>query len=151
VLMTAGGGYIKLEGGNIEIHAPGMVLFKATAKELAGPMSSNFVPPTFPSGDMPPNKLVIERLYHDKEALAGAPYEVTFSDGSKRKGTLDGAGRATLEDVPSGSAQVRFGAMPGQYERKDKTPMPDYKPKPSAGDIDALIDKYSPSTSEETT
>ncbi len=41
VLMTAGGAYIKMEGGNIEVHAPGMVLFKATAKELAGPQSSS--------------------------------------------------------------------------------------------------------------
>jgi type VI secretion system secreted protein VgrG len=39
VLLTAQGGYIKLEGGNIEVHAPGKVDFKASAKELAGPQS----------------------------------------------------------------------------------------------------------------
>ncbi len=54
VLMTAGGAYIKLEGGNIEIHAPGMVDFKATAKELAGPQSSSVELPVFPVSDIKP-------------------------------------------------------------------------------------------------
>ncbi len=37
VLMTAQGAYIKIEGGNIMIHAPGKVEFKASKKEIAGP------------------------------------------------------------------------------------------------------------------
>ncbi|MFC5476862.1 type VI secretion system Vgr family protein [Massilia suwonensis] len=41
VLLTAQGASIKLEGGNIEVHAPGKVEFKASAKELAGPQSAN--------------------------------------------------------------------------------------------------------------
>ena len=32
VLLTAQGAYIKLEGGNIEVHAPGNVDFKASKK-----------------------------------------------------------------------------------------------------------------------
>ena len=40
VLLTAQGAYIKLEGGNIEVHAPGKVDFKASKKELAGPQSA---------------------------------------------------------------------------------------------------------------
>ncbi|QOY95470.1 type VI secretion system tip protein VgrG [Massilia sp. UMI-21] len=40
VLLTAQGAYIKLEGGNIEVHAPGKVEFKASKKELAGPQST---------------------------------------------------------------------------------------------------------------
>jgi len=41
VLLTAQGAYIKLEGGNIEVHAPGKVDFKASKKELAGPQSAS--------------------------------------------------------------------------------------------------------------
>ncbi|QOL49907.1 type VI secretion system Vgr family protein [Massilia litorea] len=41
VLLTAQGAFIKLEGGNIEVHAPGKVEFKASAKELAGPQSAS--------------------------------------------------------------------------------------------------------------
>jgi type VI secretion system secreted protein VgrG len=40
VLLTAQGAYIKLEGGNIEVHAPGKVNFKASKKELVGPQSA---------------------------------------------------------------------------------------------------------------
>jgi type VI secretion system secreted protein VgrG len=39
VLMTAQGAYIKIEGGNIMLHAPGKVEFKASTKEIAGPKS----------------------------------------------------------------------------------------------------------------
>jgi type VI secretion system secreted protein VgrG len=37
VLMTAQGACLKIEGGNIMLHAPGKVEFKASKKELAGP------------------------------------------------------------------------------------------------------------------
>ena len=49
VLMTAQGAYIKLEGGNIEIHGPGTMAFKASMKELAGPASSSLALPQFPT------------------------------------------------------------------------------------------------------
>ena len=142
VLLTAQGAFIKLEGGNIMIHGPGKMEFKASMKELTGPKSSNFVPPNLPMGEIKPTQMIIERLYHDEEPLAGAPYKVFFSDGTSRKGTLDGAGRSVLTDIPAGQAQVVFGAMPGPYARKDMTPMPAHKPAPKKSDIDALIDKY---------
>lgn len=41
VLLTAQGAYVKLAGGNIEIHCPGKVEFKASKKELAGPQSTS--------------------------------------------------------------------------------------------------------------
>ena len=41
VLLTAQGAYLKLEGGNIMIHGPGKVEFKASMKEMAGPRSSS--------------------------------------------------------------------------------------------------------------
>lgn len=36
LLLAAGGAYLKLEGGNIELGAPGMIEFKAAKKEWAG-------------------------------------------------------------------------------------------------------------------
>lgn len=39
LLMTAQGAFFKLEGGNIMIHGPGKIEFKASKKELAGPKS----------------------------------------------------------------------------------------------------------------
>ncbi|MDW5419249.1 DUF2345 domain-containing protein, partial [Iodobacter sp. CM08] len=36
VLLTSGGGYIRLKGGNIEIHCPGEVSIKGASHELSG-------------------------------------------------------------------------------------------------------------------
>jgi uncharacterized protein (DUF2345 family) len=149
VLLTAQGAYIKIEGGNIELHGPGKIEFKASMKELAGPKSVPFAAPEMPFSELKPNRMVIERRYHDDEPLVGAQFEALFADGSKRTGTLDGEGRATLDDVPPGTAEVSFGPMPGKYQRKDLTPTPNHKPAPTARDIDALIDKYAPAPEED--
>lgn len=41
VQLVAQGAALKLYGGNIEIHGPGTMAFKASMKELAGPSSSS--------------------------------------------------------------------------------------------------------------
>ncbi len=37
ILVTAGGGYIRLKGGNIEIHCPGKVSVKGANHKVSGP------------------------------------------------------------------------------------------------------------------
>ncbi len=49
VLLTAQGAYLKLEGGNIMLHGPGKIEFKASMKELAGPQSSMVDLPHLPA------------------------------------------------------------------------------------------------------
>jgi type VI secretion system secreted protein VgrG len=39
VMLTSQGAYLKLQGGNIDIHGPGAMVFKASMKELTGPQS----------------------------------------------------------------------------------------------------------------
>ena len=41
ILATAKGAYLKIEGGDIQIHAPGPVKLKASQKNLTGPKSSS--------------------------------------------------------------------------------------------------------------
>ncbi len=41
ILATAQGAYLKIDGGNIELHAPKKVEFKASKKDWAGPASSS--------------------------------------------------------------------------------------------------------------
>ncbi len=41
VLATAQGAYLKLEGSNIQVHAPGKVEFKASSKSWTGPKSDS--------------------------------------------------------------------------------------------------------------
>ncbi|MFC7421598.1 DUF2345 domain-containing protein, partial [Iodobacter arcticus] len=50
ILVTAGGGYIRLKGGNIEIHCPGTVTVKGANHVLSGPTSLNAPLPKFAKG-----------------------------------------------------------------------------------------------------
>ncbi|GGY31220.1 type VI secretion system Vgr family protein [Pseudoduganella albidiflava] len=52
VMLTAQGAYLKIEGGNIMIHGPGTMSFKASKKELAGPQSASAAPPQFKVGEL---------------------------------------------------------------------------------------------------
>lgn len=49
-LLTAMGAFIRIEGGNITVAAPGKVEFKAGVKEFAGPGSAQHVGPVLPKG-----------------------------------------------------------------------------------------------------
>jgi type VI secretion system secreted protein VgrG len=142
ILLASQGASIRIVGGDIEVFGPGKIEFKATMKELAGPSSSTSKFPQFQFDELAPNQLELEHLYHDGEALSGAPYEAVFADGTVMKGVLDGNGRASLKNVPAGTAEVRYGPMPGKFARKDLTTTPNHKPQPLSSHIDALIDKY---------
>jgi type VI secretion system secreted protein VgrG len=48
LLATAQGAYLKIEGGNIQVHAPGKVEFKASQKNLTGPKSAAVELPSSP-------------------------------------------------------------------------------------------------------
>jgi type VI secretion system secreted protein VgrG len=51
ILATAQGAYLKLEGGNIELHAPGNVVFRAAMKNWTGPRAVAIDFMKFPQGD----------------------------------------------------------------------------------------------------
>ncbi|WP_176051194.1 type VI secretion system Vgr family protein [Burkholderia sp. BCC1644] len=50
ILLTSGGAYIRIKGGNIEIHAPGKIDFKGAQHEFAGPTSMPYPLPAMPGG-----------------------------------------------------------------------------------------------------
>lgn len=50
LLITCGGAYIKLSGGNIELGAPGNILLKCTNAQKMGPATLNTPPRIFPQG-----------------------------------------------------------------------------------------------------
>jgi hypothetical protein len=81
----------------------------------------------------------LERYYHDDTPIQGAAFKVKLSDGSVREGTLDASGRATVEDVPDGSASVQFGPDARPWEPVDKEKNPDFKEAFTSADVDALI------------
>ncbi|MGJ9417863.1 type VI secretion system Vgr family protein [Massilia sp. CMS3.1] len=103
VLLTAQGAYIKLEGGNIEVHAPGKVDFKATRKELTSPVSVPGVDIAMKISELNMKRdLEIEYVDADGNVLANEPVALKFSNNGEKKVTLDGSGKATIKNAPLG-------------------------------------------------
>jgi type VI secretion system secreted protein VgrG len=103
VLLTAQGAVLKLEGGNIELHGPGKIEFKATMKELAGPVSVASAQSAKKLQELRIKRdLEIEYVDADGNVLTDEPIAMYFSDGSDKKVTLDGEGKATIKNAPLG-------------------------------------------------
>jgi uncharacterized protein (DUF2345 family) len=99
ILMTAQGAYIRLGDGNIEVHGPGKIEFKASMKEFTGPGGQAPVLPVFPqSGDVSiaeefSNRVDVSNLFDPDEIAAGVAYKLTRGDGRIYEGSLDRHGR----------------------------------------------------------
>lgn len=100
VMLTAQGAYLKLEGGNIMVHGPGTITFKASMKELAGPESSSPVLPLLPQArSLPPplqqfsNRIDMSGLFTAAALAEGLQYKAVRADGSIYHGRLDAHGR----------------------------------------------------------
>jgi type VI secretion system secreted protein VgrG len=105
VLLTAGGAYIKITGGNIQIHAPGSVQFKAGQKVLDSGAQISYPMPSLPVASelniMPteePHSLRFATLGTDELlglfGWAGHPYTIKDSDGKTvAQGTISEDGR----------------------------------------------------------
>jgi type VI secretion system secreted protein VgrG len=108
VLLTAQGAYLKLEGGDIMLHAPGKVEFKASMKELTGPIR-------VPTIDIA-NKIYelhikrdVEIQYKDADGnvLTDEPIELRFKDIPEKTVHLDSEGKATIKNVPLGPLHAK--------------------------------------------
>ena len=100
ITLTSGGGYIRLQGGNIEVHCPGVVSFKASQYVLQGGASVHASIPEFPS--LEPAKNWISLHLMDPETMAGIeqrPYSIHFNDGNVIRGKLNDEGRAIHRNV----------------------------------------------------
>jgi type VI secretion system secreted protein VgrG len=139
ILLTAQGAYIKLSGGNIEVHAPGKVDFKASMKSWTGAKSD---PPALQNLPQPSNvNNAIELLFHydDLTPVPGASYKVTFEDGSIRQGTLNSKGHAIEENVPGGEYIVEYGEDPRAWKPPPE-PEPEHKKTAVQSQAKALIE-----------
>ncbi len=93
ILLTAGGAYLKIAGGNIEIHAPGSVQFKAAMKDLSGGTSM-----TPELAELPKSKPLYDEQFvvkdeHSGEPLAYAAYRLVTDDGDTFHGVTDAQGK----------------------------------------------------------
>lgn len=124
ILLTAGGAYIRIQDGNVEIHAPGKVDIKGGQHAFAGPASMPYDLPALPKGDLR-NKLELNLTDDNLKPVPGAPYKVVFDNGTTLTGKLDANGHALLRDVPDGTAQAFFGEDTRPFVQQ---PLPAAKP-----------------------
>jgi type VI secretion system secreted protein VgrG len=102
-LLTAQGAMLKLEGGNIMLHAPGKVEFKATRKELSGPVSVPSVEIANKIQELNLKRdLQIEYVDADGNALTNEPIDLYFQGHESKTVELDSDGKATIKNAPLG-------------------------------------------------
>ena len=91
ILLTSGGGYIRIKDGNIEIHCPGVVSIKGASHELNGPESLTMAHPAFPQ-NLPTRPLIFnvdQAPQGINGGWAGMPYKL-YADGVLiKEGVLD--------------------------------------------------------------
>ncbi|AJK47192.1 type VI secretion system Vgr family protein [Burkholderia plantarii] len=116
ILLTSGGAYIRIAGGNIEIHAPGRIDVKGASHVFAGPASMGYPLPS-PRPDQP-GQLELLHRYANGEAVKGGQFSVLDANGGVlRQGALDASGKTVVSGLPAGAAQVQFGEDPrNQYD-----------------------------------
>jgi len=93
VLLTAQGAYLKLEGGDIMLHAPGTVAFKASMKELAGPKDGSVKTPAMPAARDIYNEAFVVLNEETKEPMAHVRYRLESASGVQVQGITDAQGR----------------------------------------------------------
>jgi type VI secretion system secreted protein VgrG len=93
VLLTAQGACLKLEGGNIMLHAPGKVEFKASMKELAGPKDGSVSQPALPQAREIYNEAFVVRNEETNEPMAHVRYRLESASGVRVEGVTDAMGR----------------------------------------------------------
>ncbi|VXD06323.1 Type IV secretion protein Rhs [Enterobacterales bacterium 8AC] len=106
LVLTCGGAYIKLSGGNIELGCPGNILLKATNVQKMGSASLNVAPKQFPKG--------FAGAYALTNQSTGAPlpftaYRITTAEGKIFEGVSDEKGNTVpvFTAIPS-SLQIDF-------------------------------------------
>ncbi|WP_421378571.1 type VI secretion system Vgr family protein [Paraburkholderia sp. DD10] len=116
ILLTSGGAYIRISGGNIDIHAPGKVDVKGAQHSFNGPTSQGYPLPAARPDQ--PGQLELLHQYANGEAFKGGTFSVLDANGAiLRKGALDGSGHTIVSGLPAGAAQVQFGEDPrNQYD-----------------------------------
>ncbi len=111
ILLTSGGAYIRLKGGNIEIHAPGNIDIKGASHSFAGPASMGYPLPSARPDQ--PGQLELLHQYANGQPVKGGQFSVFDANGGLLKqGALDASGHTVVSGLPPGAAQVQFGQDP---------------------------------------
>ncbi|WP_242538661.1 type VI secretion system Vgr family protein [Trinickia acidisoli] len=99
ILLTAGGAYIRIKDGNIEIHAPGKIDIKGAQHSFGGPTS---LAETY---NLEGKKADMRIRYVDADGNVptGESLHLAAEDGTTHGVSLDGEGKAELKNINFGS------------------------------------------------
>jgi type VI secretion system secreted protein VgrG len=115
LILSCGGAYIKLSGGNIELGCPGNILLKAANVNQIGPASLDTPPVTFPKG-YGGTFTVTDPESGDIKPFTS--YRVTSPDGEVLEGISDSSGKtAPFYSSTPGNVKIEF-----PREQKDEGP-----------------------------
>jgi type VI secretion system secreted protein VgrG len=138
ILLTSGGAYIRLSGGNIEIHAPGKIDIKGSQHAFSGPTRLDYSPPQVLTSR---NATAMQYLYHDGTPVQNAKFTIHYDNGATFSGTVDSQGMADLTDAPKGSGRVELGEDSRAYEVKATEKNPSYKADWDDSDMQASLNR----------
>jgi type VI secretion system secreted protein VgrG len=93
VMMTVQGAFLKIEGGNIMLHGPGKITFKASMKELKGPADGSFGAPELPKAKPVYDEQFLVKDEHTGVPLAHIAYRLVTGDGTEHTGITDEHGQ----------------------------------------------------------
>ncbi|MEZ2311768.1 type VI secretion system Vgr family protein [Paraburkholderia sp. RCC_158] len=98
ILLTSGGAYVRISGGNIEIHAPGKIDIKGSQHSFAGPTSLDR------TYNAEGKKADMRIRYMDAEGNVpeGEPIKLASEDGALHNVVLDGEGKGELKGIDFG-------------------------------------------------
>ncbi|OSI22003.1 DUF2345 domain-containing protein, partial [Neisseria dumasiana] len=92
ILLTSGGGYIKIKDGNIELGCPKMVWVKCAGFQVMGSSSAQIKFPTFK-----PNYSAFYILENQNgKPIANEPYTLKLSDGIEYSGRTNNKGETNI-------------------------------------------------------
>ena len=111
IAFTGGDSSIVLDGADITFTTPGTWTAKGGFKEFVGGARGEAEIPALPQGlaTEAPREIELHFDYDDLRPVAGAPYKLTFDDGTVLQGTLDAQGFKLLSGVPAGAYTVEYG------------------------------------------
>jgi type VI secretion system secreted protein VgrG len=106
ILLTSGGGYIRIKDGNIEIHCPGKQSQKAANFALTGPTSLSVASQSFPKSSVDFDQEFV-LLQHNGEPASNRKFIIRFDDGGKLEGKSDAQGHTGIvKSVLSGKYNI---------------------------------------------
>jgi type VI secretion system secreted protein VgrG len=100
-----------LEGGDISLTMPGNFTVKGSNHAFmgAGSVQAAMAPLPDTKIGQAPREIELSFDYDDLSPVVGAPYKVSFEDGTVMEGKLDAAGYKLLSGVPNCAYTVEYG------------------------------------------